>query len=461
MSSKPVVVVVDPVSTGAFCLDYILSQPDFIVTTLWSPSISPAARALAIPGLNTNSHYSVVFTTLEETCQELRRLHGDNIAHIVSLSEPGVETADLLSHTLSLASSNGILYSPHRRDKFKQLERLKEVGLRTAKQKLVTKFDECVEFMSDIQGTCVLKPATSAGSDDVFKIPFELDQDGEFRKDILEKRFESTYGKINKMGIENDVLIIQEFLEGAEYVMDTVSVNGVHKLVSCWVYAKISIKDSGDFVYLGMKLCDAENDPKIDAMFSYICKVLDALEVKNYAGHSELIYTKNGPCLLEIGTRPHGGMGCFIPLQNNCYGYAIPQFLYATLLGNKSDKNPQNDVDDNDQKSPRYFDEFATLPKLLKKNILGYQIDIVNYNPDGILLGFDEEIVETIRNFSTFLSMDLPAPGKWLPQTYDCFTIPASLTLVGDKEEVEKHVEMVRGFEKKLFIIQPGPKPSE
>jgi hypothetical protein len=57
--------------------------------------------------------------------------------------------------------------------------------------------------------------------------------------------------------------------------------------------------------------------------------------------------------------------------------------------------------------------------------------------------------------------MDLPAPGKWLPQTYDCFTIPASLTLVGDKEEVEKHVEMVRGFEKKLFIIQPGPKPSE
>jgi len=452
---KPVVVVVDPISTGAFCLDYLLSQDEFVVTTVWSPSISPAARALEIPGLNTTSHHYVSFTTLEDTCAELKRLHGDDIAHIVSLSEPGVETADLLSHTMNLPTSNGVLYSPHRRDKFLQLERLKEAGLRTAKQHLVTSLEECVEFINDIKCTAVLKPSTSAGSDDVFKIPYEVDQtSGVVDLTLLTKRFESTFNKVNKMGIKNDVLIIQEFLSGSEYVMDTVSVNGVHKLVSCWIYAKISIKDSGDFVYLGMKLCDAE-DPKVEEMFKYICGVLDALEVKNYAGHSELIYTATGPCLLEIGTRPHGGMGCFIPLQNNCYGYAIPQLFYASLLGNKNESKIQID---NYQK-PRYFDEFETFPKLLRKNILGYQIDIVNYNPDGVLIGFDDDVVKTIRKLPTFLSMDLPPIGKWLPQTYDCFTIPASLTLVGDKELVEEHVELIRSLERKLFIIRPGPKP--
>lgn len=453
---KPVVVVVDPVSTGAFCLDYLLKQDEFIVTTVWSPSISPAARALEIPGVNTTTHHIVSYTTLEGTCEELRQLHGDNIAHIVSLSEPGVETADELSALMKIPTSNGIKYSPHRRDKFKQLERLKECNLKIAKQQLVTTLDECIAFMCDLKATAVLKPATSAGSDDVFKIPY-IGDNREVDFDLLTKRFNSTFNKINKMGIVNDVLIIQEFLQGEEFVIDSVSRDGEHKLVACWKYDKISIKDSGDFVYLGMSLCNAINNPKVDEMFSYIKQVLTALEVTNFCGHAELIYTATGCSLLEIGTRPHGGMGSFIPLQTHCLGYGIPELFYATLLGNKDNSviTPPEHYD-----APRYFNEFPTLPPMIKKDVTGYQMDLVNYNPDGMLIGFNQEAMKTIEQLPTFITFTaLPPVGKWLPTTYDCFTIPGSIVLAGDGAVLQENQKLIRELEKVLFVIEPCAKP--
>ena len=56
-------------------------------------------------------------------------------------------------------------------------------------------------------------------------------------------------------------------------------------------------------------------------MIHYVHKVLDALEILNGASHAEVILTNDGPCLVEVGSRCHGGEGSWMGITNSCYGY--------------------------------------------------------------------------------------------------------------------------------------------
>lgn len=427
--SKPVIIVVDPISTGSFILDRLLKDDSIEIARVWSPSISAAAKALTVPGLRSDAT-SIDFTTLEETAANLKARYTDRILHVVSLSEPGVETADELSEYLGIKSSNGTKYSSHRRNKHQQLERIREAGLHIPAQQLITSFAEAKEFMEKLQADVVLKPLSSAGSDSVFFIPYQ-------DYDLLELRFNSCFGKVNKMGIVNDSLIIQEYCSGKEFVIDTVSHEGEHKLTACWLYSKISLPNTGDFIYLGMELINPV-DPKVQRMFEYVCGVLDALEIKNFAGHAEVIYSeaKGTVTLLEIGARPHGGGGSFLPLQTALIGYNLVDLFVAALKG--SDE----------------FKQFNTLYPV-QDGLHGFQLDMINHNETGILKGFNDDIIQQIKAHPAFHSFsELPTVGKALSKTIDCFTIPGSITFVGHENEVKGAVELVRQSEKDIFIVE-------
>ncbi len=68
----------------------------------------------------------------------------------------------------------------------------------------------------------VVKPVESAGSDDVFLCE---------SKDDVKNAFERINGKINGLGQKNDAVLVQEFLDGTEYVVDSVSLDGNRKVV--------------------------------------------------------------------------------------------------------------------------------------------------------------------------------------------------------------------------------------
>ena len=44
--------------------------------------------------------------------------------------------------------------------------------------------------------------------------------------------------KVNSLGFRNDGVLIQKYLCGTEYVIDTVNRNGQHQIVSLWAYDK-------------------------------------------------------------------------------------------------------------------------------------------------------------------------------------------------------------------------------
>mmetsp|Transcript_19940 Transcript_19940/g.32851 ORF Transcript_19940/g.32851 Transcript_19940/m.32851 type:complete len:441 (-) Transcript_19940:80-1402(-) len=247
----------------------------------------------------------------QETIEMLNELPFQ-IDHILPGAENGVSLADELAHAMGLRC-NPIALSNARRNKYLMGETIRQAGVRSAKQTICTEWDEVESFLCDWNPDpfkVIVKPNQSAGSDDVFLC-----------KSLEEVRaaFNSINGAINEIGEINEGVLIQEFLEGIEYVVDSVSLDGEHKVVSIWQYDKREA--NGQFnVYFGMSICEVATE-KEQALVEYNSQILDALEIFNGPSHAEIMWTKTGPCLIEVGSRCHGGHGSWKPIANKAFGY--------------------------------------------------------------------------------------------------------------------------------------------
>jgi hypothetical protein len=112
-------------------------------------------------------------------------------------------------------------------------------------------------------------------------------------------------GKRNRLGLINDSLVIQEYVKGVEYVVDSFSYEGIHTINGICKYHKI---DNGPFfaVYDHMQWLPM-SDPKCSEIVDYARTVLSAVGMRFGAAHIEIMLTADGPKLIEIGARPHGG----------------------------------------------------------------------------------------------------------------------------------------------------------
>jgi biotin carboxylase len=239
------------------------------------------------------------------TLQTLRALTPPLLA-VVSGSEIGVEVCDWLSEQLGLPS-NGSAMSEQRRDKAAMQDAIRAAGLRSIEHKRATCWEDVAAFIDwQARPTLILKPARSAGSDCIFKVTDEASA-----RVACEHILHGV--SLNQLDERNESLVVQEFLSGPEFIVDTVSRNGVHKVVAIWAYDKRSVVNEADgkqhdFVYFGQSAVSGLiGEGK--ALSSYAVQVLEAMGVKHGAGHAEIILTATGPCLVEVGCRPQGNEG--------------------------------------------------------------------------------------------------------------------------------------------------------
>jgi biotin carboxylase len=191
----------------------------------------------------------------------------------------------------------------NRRDKKVQQELVRSVGLRSVRQAGSSKFEDVQDFLQTEPYPIVLKPIESAGSDGV-----KLCHDFQEAKDHFATLMQSQM--VN--GGQCPAVLCQEFLRGKEYVVDHVSRDGVHKTSMVWVYDKRPANGC-PFVYFGCVPVDADSEvAKI--LIPYVRGVLDALGIKNGPSHGEVMMTDQGPCLIEMNCRAHGGDGNWRPL---------------------------------------------------------------------------------------------------------------------------------------------------
>ena len=328
--------MVDPFSTGAFLAKRLQSRAAVIRVT--SDELTQHFMDAHTPP---GSEYKPVVTIQNkpgfesQTMREIREVAKNyDIRACVCGIEGGAALTDLINKELNLAG-NDPSTSSCRRDKADMGEALRTAGVRCARQhRAVCWNEEAATFVQDlaedleargIDFKLVVKPCNSAGTDGVTfcETPEEA-----------KTAVETLMGATNMFSKQNDSVILQEYLAGEEYVCDTVSRNGVHKVTAFYRYDK-RMTNGSPFVYYGVHLHDPELEEK-KQIAEYIFSCLDALGIRNHAAHSELKMrpTADGglePVLIESGARLNGGNGMWLPAATAAYGYTSVSVLADSL----------------------------------------------------------------------------------------------------------------------------------
>lgn len=435
------VVVVDAFSTGAnlaakvvewgYRLVLVFSEKDSPVASLIS-SGTKLEPTLIIQHDDTCADQDAA---IAETLKQIQTC-GHPVLAILPGAETGVDLSDRLAARFG-TRSNGEKMTVERRNKYLMHEAVAERGIRSIKQKLCRSEDEVRVFAEELQDLnggsllCVVKPNESAGSDSVYKCASITE---------MMEAFKLIHGQENGLGQINDGALCQEFLQGTEYVLDGVSRDGKYKVCCIWEYDKRTINDA-NFVYFGMKLRDGGGKLEKQLM-AYAATIVDAMEIFHGPSHMEIIMTPGGPCLVEVGSRCHGGEGTWLPVVQECIGYSQ---LDATL---------------NAYLRPDSFELMPTFPTLKKAGCEAFLVTLREVVQQGRVL---EDIpgLATITALPSFRRVEmLTQPGNMLVPTIDCFTRPGSVQMVGDTQaDLERDYLSVRALEKDgLFRLLELPK---
>lgn len=213
---------------------------------------------------------------------------------VVAGSEWGVIFAESVAHGLGLPTNrNEMIHA--RRDKFEMIEAVRRHGLLVADQAVFSTVEDAHDWAEKRnKWPLVVKPLASAGSDGVTICQNHEDIDSAFKKAL---------GRVNGMGGYNDRLLVQSFLSGPQYIVNTVSHTGRHYITDAW---EMDLRSNPQLVIPGgITLMDPVS-LRAQALFDYTLAVLDALGIENGAGHAELKWTPEGPALIEIGARLMG-----------------------------------------------------------------------------------------------------------------------------------------------------------
>ena len=175
-------------------------------------------------------------------------------------------------------------------------ERLAEAGLRHIRGKVVTSIEEAIEFYdSQSLKEVVIKPIYSFCSVGV-RICLNKQEMIDSLKEIFNKN--------NAYGDENTELLVQERINGEEYIVNTTSCEGIPRLISMWKYEKIKTSE-GAIVYDTINSVNSLNLGEAE-MVEYAYDVVRAIGIEYGPVHGEYMIDDKGPVLIEVNCRPAG-----------------------------------------------------------------------------------------------------------------------------------------------------------
>lgn len=287
-------VIVDPLSTGQDYAEAFREAGRTPVAVLAGRDVPPAY----VPSWHPErfEHVHVFDGDLEKLAGDLRAYEPE---YVVAGAESGVELADALAALLAPTTGNVPELAPARRDKWAMVHALARAGVPHLRQLCTSDPEAVVRWLREtgLEGErIVLKPPKSAGTDNVHVIG----PGGDWRA-----AFEQILGTENVFLQRNEAVLVSEFADGTEFLVDTYSVDGCHGLVDVCRYGKVTRGDR-----LGIYDCVEflpSDDPDVAAVWPYTQLVLDAVGIRNGCGHVEVMLTPSGPRLIEIGARPAGG----------------------------------------------------------------------------------------------------------------------------------------------------------
>lgn len=209
----------------------------------------------------------------------------------------------LLGHNLDLE------YSALRLSKFLVNEKLKVNHINYIKGIFIDSMEDFKRQLDQIQQfkfPFIVKPAGNSAARTDVKLIYSFAD--------LEKTVPRLLAKTNLFASkEGQQLLIQEFISGEEYNINSVSFGGKHFSAGVFKHRKEGSQ------FKGIDIVEPRDKAKMDILMEYNFKCLDALKVQYGITHNEIILTAEGiPYLVEMNNRMSG---VDIPLMSmDCYG---------------------------------------------------------------------------------------------------------------------------------------------
>jgi predicted ATP-grasp superfamily ATP-dependent carboligase len=317
------VALVNPVSSGN---SLISAFEDFGCGIL-----SISSDGISLPDGTSYQHRS-----FDETLNHLRAA---SVNHVLAGSEYGIALAEQLAHALELPT-NDMSIQEARLNKFSMFERLKSEGVQVAPFYSVAHESQLDELIrAGLKYPIFIKPKASAGTDGCLRCENHVDLTNAFLK-ISKQR--------NLLNRINSEVLVQEYIRGTQYIVNTVSLGGHH--LPCEVYRVRIDEIDGIPVYRSIVACDIDyTDATIQQAVAYVETCLNSLGICNGAAHTELRMTENGPSLIEVNSRIMGP-ALYVDAFFNAFGYSQSSLLAESCV------------------HPERFKRRFVLPKKMKKH---------------------------------------------------------------------------------------------
>lgn len=333
---------------------------------------------------------------------------------IVPGSDAGIVWANKMSYELGLPGNNPKLLSKMTSKRCMQ-ESLKKSNLRYIKSKAIRTSEEAKEFLSEVNSSeIVIKPSVGQAS-----IGVCICKDDKEIAEAIELNSSIDV-------LDNDEIIVQEYIGGEEYVLDSVSCNGVDRIIAGYKYYKIQL-EGGAAIYDYVISVD-ESDPSFKKIMEYHKKVIPALGIEYGAIHSEYKIDDEGPVLMEVNCRVHGGLQHYSILNKTWgeshSGAALEAYLNMDSFHEKLDKVLKMDH--------CYVAKYLIVPEEC-----------------FVLESHVETVFKDLESFD--MAIDFGG-GRVYPKTVDLSNCGGIIQLTNrNKDKLMEDVEFVKRFEKEEF----------
>ncbi|WP_270596114.1 ATP-grasp domain-containing protein [Anaerococcus vaginalis] len=259
-------------------------------------------------------------------------------------------------------------------NKSKMRESLKSFGVPVPLFYKVDSLDKCIKAVNKIKDKgykCILKPADNSGSRGIVLLP-----------DFNEKTINIAYN-YSKNNSRNKIVMVEEFMEGPEVSVETISVDGKCNIIQ--ITDKITT-GAPYFVEMGHSQPSQLPDSIKDKIKEITIAANKAIGIISGPSHTEIKITQNGPKIVEIGARL-GGDNITTHLTPLSTGVDMVESCIKIALGEKPDIRIKYDK----ASAIRYFDqshgriksirgveEASKLPGIIQISIIHGKDQIIN-----------------------------------------------------------------------------------
>ena len=429
------IVIVDPVSTGAnFVEDAVRRGYNPVVLTSATQKDGTLKEMIQLGTLkegDTPDIADILYTglfrrpvfieergTYDET---LRLVRGYSPAAVVAGADTGVVLAARLAADLGLPG-NPVEHLDAMTKKDAMHEALKQAGLRHILGQTVASPAEALAFCRENALDCaVIKPLQSAASQGVFLCD-NLDE--------VRAAAEKILAMTDLFGRPIRRFLVQERIRGPEYIVNTVSARGKHRLNSLLRYKKVKTPEGGH-IYDYIEYMD-RLEAGTEELVRYALAVADAIHCRFGMIHGEYMVDAKGPVLIEVNCRP---MGCSQPSDflDRIYGQHETDTVLDALL------------------SPDRF--LRDLGKPYRGHCKAY-IKLIMI--PAAMEAQDHPIWEIARQLKSTYKVAAPMPGTVVdyPKTRDLETNGGMIYLVHeDPQTVDRDLLILRLMERDYFQL--------